>query len=133
VIIKHAKISSVPDGPDVGSVRPSDWNADHVVSMQYRDVDDNFALTQSDDLFVIRVTSLTGVTCSLPNTLPDNFKVTIVQAGTGTVTFAPETNATLRNRLNHASTAGDPSVAELYVVSNSDGGSAVYVLSGDTA
>lgn len=29
---KHSKTSSVPDSIDPAQVRPSDWNADHVIT-----------------------------------------------------------------------------------------------------
>lgn len=29
---KHSKTSSVPDDTDQAQVRPSDWNADHVIT-----------------------------------------------------------------------------------------------------
>jgi hypothetical protein len=29
IIVKHSKVSTVPDGDDTSVVRPSDWNADH--------------------------------------------------------------------------------------------------------
>lgn len=31
LIVRHAKVSTVPDGDDPSVVRPSDWNDDHVV------------------------------------------------------------------------------------------------------
>ena len=31
VLIKHSKVSTIPDTDDTSLVRPSDWNADHVV------------------------------------------------------------------------------------------------------
>ena len=30
--VKHNKVSTLPDLPDVNNVRPSDWNADHKFS-----------------------------------------------------------------------------------------------------
>lgn len=33
--IKHAKVSGKPDGADATLVRPSDWNASHVLSDEY--------------------------------------------------------------------------------------------------
>lgn len=32
--LRHAKVSSKPDGPDSSLVQPSDWNADHVIPGQ---------------------------------------------------------------------------------------------------
>ena len=31
VLVKHSKVSTIPDADDTSLVRPSDWNADHVV------------------------------------------------------------------------------------------------------
>lgn len=30
--IRHQFVSATPDGPDTGDVRPSDWNAEHVLA-----------------------------------------------------------------------------------------------------
>jgi hypothetical protein len=34
-VITHSKVSAVSDGGDAGKVRPSDWNADHVLAAGY--------------------------------------------------------------------------------------------------
>ena len=31
ITVKHSKVSTIPDGADDSVVRPSDWNADHVL------------------------------------------------------------------------------------------------------
>lgn len=45
--ITHLKVSTVPDGADTSVVRPSDWNADHVVSIVNADVDAAAAIDES--------------------------------------------------------------------------------------
>ena len=32
LVVKHSKVSTVPDGSDPNEVRPSDWNADHALT-----------------------------------------------------------------------------------------------------
>lgn len=32
--IKHTKVSTVPDGTDADLVRPSDWNAEHEITVE---------------------------------------------------------------------------------------------------
>lgn len=49
VSLKHSKVSSVPDGADSSLVRPSDWNAEHV-------------LTQDSGKLLGRTTAGTGAT-----------------------------------------------------------------------
>jgi hypothetical protein len=133
VIITHTKVSTVPDGPDTGSVRPSDWNAEHAILPTSRAVTGDFTLLAGDNLGTIKVTSADAVTATLPNDLPVDFNTTVLQLGTGAVIFQSASGAALRNRLGHARTAGNPSLVQLHVETNADDVSASYVLSGDTA
>ena len=32
ITVKHSKVSTIPDEADTSLVRPSDWNADHVLT-----------------------------------------------------------------------------------------------------
>lgn len=131
--IRHAKVSNVPDGPDTGSVRPSDWNADHVASFDGREAVIDFTLTEADNLILIRVSSATPVVCSVPNDLPVNFHTTIIQTGVGAVSFTALAGATLNHVSAHTSAAGQYAVVHIVVTDNSDGLSANAVLYGDTA
>ena len=45
--ITHSKVSTIPDGTDATVVRPSDWNADHVVNILNVDVDPTAAIVES--------------------------------------------------------------------------------------
>lgn len=131
--IRHAKVSNVPDGPDTGSVRPSDWNADHAVAFDGREVDVDFTVTPTDNLLLIRVNSATPILCSISNELPANFHATFIQTGSGTLSFTTLAGATLNHVSAHTATAGQYAVVHIVVTDNSDGLSANAVLYGDTA
>ena len=66
---------------------------------------------------------------TLPNSLPVGFMCSLQQVDVGTI--VPTGNVV--NRFTHTESAGVNSVITLTVVENSDGTSAVYVLTGDTA
>jgi len=80
-----------------------------------------------------RTTSSSAVTVTLPKTLEQGFSVLFCQAAAGQITFAAETGATLNNRAGQSKTAGQWSEVSLTVDTNSDGNSASWVLSGDSA
>lgn len=74
-----------------------------------------------------------AITFTLPNDLYVGFTCRVVQSGAGQVTFSAASGAGLSNRSSHSKTAGQWAVCMLEVISNSDGSSAQYILSGDTA
>jgi Collagen triple helix repeat (20 copies) len=80
-----------------------------------------------------RTTSSSAVTVTLPKTLAQGFSVLFCQAAAGQITFAAEAGATLNNRAGQNKTAGQWSEVSLTVDTNSDGNSAYWVLSGDSA
>lgn len=45
--VTHAKVSAIPDGDNTDEVRPSDWNADHTVSIANADVSASAAIVES--------------------------------------------------------------------------------------
>jgi hypothetical protein len=97
------------------------------------DQSSNYTLSSADYGKVIRFTSASAVVLTLPNSIPASFNCSVLQAGTGQVTFTPDSGANRRNRQSHTKTAGQWAVCALLVNANSGGASAEYVLSGDTA
>jgi hypothetical protein len=63
--------------------------------------------------------------------MEQGFSFLLCQAGAGQVSFSAATGATLRNRPSYTKTAGQWSEVSLTVDMNTDGNSAVWVLSGD--
>ena len=80
-----------------------------------------------------RTTNAGSVTVTLAKTLEQGFSVLFCQAGAGRITFSAETGATLNNRAGYSKAAGQWSEVSLTVDTNTDGNSASWVLSGDTA
>lgn len=93
----------------------------------------SYTLTAADTGKVVELTNAAAITLDIPNSLPVGWCCTVVQGGSGAVTFTPASGATLRNRQSHTKTAGQWAVCMLYVRTNSGGSAAEYVLGGDTA
>jgi hypothetical protein len=91
----------------------------------------SFTLGPDNNEQVIQATA--GLTITLPNDLPQGFSCLIEQGGSGAVVLAAAANASLVNRQSFDRTAGQYAVCSLYVRSNVDGRSAVYLLGGDGA
>jgi hypothetical protein len=90
-------------------------------------------LAATDTGTVIIFTGSSAITVTLPNNLSVGFNCTIIQSGTGQVTFSAAGGATFNSRQSHTKTAGQHAVTGLMVTANSGGTSANYNLSGDTA
>jgi hypothetical protein len=82
---------------------------------------------------VIQNISASDITLTLPNDMPPGFAFIVDQADTGLIIFAAATGASIVNRQDFDRTAGQDAMMSVYVRSNVDGRSAVYVLSGDGA
>ncbi|MCH2547057.1 MAG: DUF2793 domain-containing protein [Alphaproteobacteria bacterium] len=89
------------------------------------------AVTDRGDL--ITCDNASAITMTLPNDLPAGFECTVLQVAAGAVTFSAASGAILRHRQSHTKTAGQYALCKLFVLSNSDGSSAEYILSGDSA
>lgn len=79
---------------------------------------------------VIRTTSGSSVTITLPNNLPAGRGIAVSQDGAGQVTFSPASGATLHNLDSETKTAGQYAIVGLFVKTNTTGTNAVYSLSG---
>ncbi len=92
-----------------------------------------YTLLTSDSGKVIDHANASGITVTLPNSLPVGFCCTYAQTGAGQVSFSAASGATLRNRSSHTKIAGQWGAVTLLVRTNSGGSAAEYVLAGDTA
>lgn len=93
----------------------------------------SYTLDQGDSGKALIFTSNSAVTVTLPNSLTAGFNCLLVQQGSGAVGVVAASGATLRNRQSHDGIAGQYGNAALIVTANSNGASAVYYLTGDTA
>ena len=122
-----------PQGPD-GAQGPAGDPGPLAAEVTTEDVTGTSYTLASGDLGKRkRTTDAAAVAVTLPKTFAQGFSVLLCQAGPGQITLAAETGGTLNNRAGNSKTAGQWSEVSLTVDSNSDGNSAVWVLSGDTA
>lgn len=96
----------------------------------YANASYTFANSDSGKIYEFSNTGTTTVT--LPNTAPQGFNVTVVQVGSGNVTFSNAAGTTLVKRSSGSNTGGQYAMATLYVRSNA-GAAAAWLLGGDTA
>lgn len=82
---------------------------------------------------VVQATSGSGITVTLPNSMPVGWHCLVEMGGAGVVTFAAASGATLRHRQSHTTIAGQYGTASLYVRANHNGVSAEWLIAGDTA
>lgn len=92
----------------------------------------SYSLSAADAEKIVECSNASPFTLTLPNNLKQGFTCSVAQKGANLVTFSAASGATMHNRNGHTRTAGQYAVCNLYVTSNSDGSSAVYVLTGDT-
>jgi hypothetical protein len=92
----------------------------------------SYTATAADNQRIIVFNSASGVTLTLPNTLPEGWECGILQMGAGQVTVSVAGSPPI-SRGNHSRTAGQFAQASVFVESNSSGTAAVVILSGDTA
>jgi hypothetical protein len=86
----------------------------------------SITLSDSDNNTVVRCTASSAVTITVPSTLSSGFNCMVIQAGTGTVTFAAGSGATINSFAGLLATAGRHASASLIRVA-----SATYNLSGN--
>ena len=93
----------------------------------------DYTLSDADTNTAVFFSTPGAITVTLPGTLAVNDVIEIIQGADGTIFFNVGPGASLFNLASHNGTSGQYSVATLLVVSNADGFSAEYVLSGNTA
>lgn len=92
---------------------------------------DSYTLLQADGRRETYLNKATGVTVTLPKTMVQGFTAPITQQGAGQITYAAESGATLHSLSSANKSTGQYGRAIATVLSNSDGQSAVWTLSGD--
>lgn len=90
-----------------------------------------YTIASSDNCKVIRFTSNSSITVTLPNNLPKGFSCLIAQRGSGVITFSAGVGAVRNSRGSRYKTAGIYAEASILVEDNASGSSAYYLLSGD--
>lgn len=91
-----------------------------------------YTLQPTDNNKILRFTNIAGCVVGLPPDMAVGFAVTWIQRGIGQITFQPVTGAHLDNREGHNKSYALHSAGGLFVDHNPGGGSAAWVLSGDT-
>ncbi|MEI9966147.1 MAG: hypothetical protein WDN67_00500 [Candidatus Moraniibacteriota bacterium] len=89
-----------------------------------------YTLLSTDNGLFLEFTNSSGTTLTLPNNLPAGFSCAVTQAGTGQVTLAPASGATLEQADASLKTLKQWSEVSLRVRGNSGGTSADYLASG---
>lgn len=92
----------------------------------------SYTASPNDNRLVITFNSVSGVTLTLPNTLPEGWECKVVQMGLGQVTISAGEIAPLSLGQN-TKTAGQYAVASVLIESNTSGTAAVAILSGSIA
>lgn len=92
-----------------------------------------YTLQSSDNAKLVTCNNGSSITVTLPNSLSIGFQCAITQLGAGQVSFSAASGANIRNRQSHVKIAGQYGTVSLFVVTNSGGSAAEYVLLGDTA
>jgi hypothetical protein len=87
-------------------------------------------LLASDNGGVVRYTSASPVTLTLPNNLVVGFNVNIFQRGAGQVTWSPASGATATSAQGFVKTGGFGAGMHFFVDTNSGGTAATYIVQG---
>jgi hypothetical protein len=85
------------------------------------------SLSSADNGIVLECSSSSAVTVTVPTGLPVGFTLTIIQTGTGQISFSAS-GTTINNRQSHTKTAGRWAVVSLIQRSTNN-----FILAGDTA
>lgn len=89
----------------------------------------NYTVAATDRGVILAGNSSSPLTFTLPATLPVGFFCYVVQYGAGSVIFS-STSGLLRNVYNFSTVGGQYNLVTLYVISNSGGNTAEWVLIG---
>lgn len=90
--------------------------------------DTSYTLLSTDSSKVVVLDSASEITLTVPSGLGAGFNCTVIQKGTGQVTFSEDSSVTINNRQSHTKIAGQYGVASLYAYTAN-----IFVLTGDTA
>ena len=96
---------------------------------KYVNTSTSITLTDGMNGGLLIVNSVSPATVTVPTTLSNDFYLTVLQYGLGTVTFTGTGGATIRNRSSQTVTAGQYAMVAIVRVANTSD----FVLAGDTA
>jgi hypothetical protein len=91
------------------------------------------SLRQDDIGKLLKVNSASAITITLPASLPEGFGCAVMRIGTGTVTFAAGSGASMVNVDSGDEILGQYGIAGVNVYANATGAAAAWVLSGAVA
>jgi hypothetical protein len=94
ILVKHSKVSTIPDDTDTSLVRPSDWNADHTLSGTIEIANGGTGQTTASAAFDALAPSQTGNTGKYLTTNGTTTSWGTVSGGSGTVTSVAATAGT---------------------------------------
>lgn len=92
-----------------------------------------YTLATSDTGKVVECNNSTGITITLPNSLPVGFGCTVMQTGAGQVTFSAASGASFTAYNSKTKCAGQYAAVTIWVHSNSGGSAAQYRIAGTMA
>lgn len=98
---------------------------------QTKDIADDYQISAIDAGVTLLCTNGSAKTLTAPNDLPEGWWCDIIQLGAGQFTVSPASGASVNSTAANDRTSAQYAKARLEVVSNSDGASASYVMSGD--
>jgi hypothetical protein len=86
ILVKHSKVSTIPDDTDTSLIRPSDWNADHTLTGTIEITNGGTGQTTASAAFDALAPSQTGNTGKYLTTNGTTASWGTVSGGSGTVT-----------------------------------------------
>ena len=128
--VSHSKVSLLTDGADSNVVRPSDWNADHVLDVEVNaQTGTSYTLQASDNGKVVTLSNGSAIALTVPTALGTGFSCLLVQLGAGAVTVSAGASATVNSRGALVALNGQYAVASLIPTATANS----YILAGDLA
>ena len=94
ILVKHSKVSTIPDDTDTSLIRPSDWNADHTLTGTIEITNGGTGQTTASAAFDALAPSQTGNTGKYLTTNGTTTSWATVSGGSGTVTSVAATAGT---------------------------------------
>jgi len=111
----------------------ADVSVDEAAAFEADEITASRSLRQEDIGKLLKVNSSSSVTLTLPATLAEGFGCAVMRLGTGTVTFAAGSGATMVNVDSGDEISAQYGIAGVNVYANAGGSAAAWVLSGAVA
>lgn len=109
------------------------YSIDELAAFEADEITASRSLRQEDIGKLLKVNSESAITITLPASLPEGFGCAVMRLGTGTVTFAAGSGATMVNVDSGDEISGQYGIAGVNVYANATGDDAAWVLSGAVA